>query len=108
MSQRQVLRQLTEAGQLQLQDFDAAGLARLLRQELITVAGQTVILTDKGRHLAAPKNQLREPASHHTRCAHRGEVTRSDGVSSQANEAITSPRNGAGDRSGNGWSVIRR
>jgi hypothetical protein len=39
MSQRQVLRQLAEAGQLRLQDFDAAGLARLLRQELITVTG---------------------------------------------------------------------
>jgi len=45
MTQRQVLRQLAEAGQLQLQDFDAAGLTRLLRQELITVAGQTVTLT---------------------------------------------------------------
>jgi hypothetical protein len=55
MSQRQVLRQLAEAGQLRLQDFDAAGLARLLRQELITVTGQTVTLTDKGRRLAAPR-----------------------------------------------------
>jgi hypothetical protein len=42
MKQRQALRQLAEAGQLRLQDFDAAGLARLLRQELITVTGQTV------------------------------------------------------------------
>ena len=55
MTQRQVLRQLAEAGQLRLQDFEAAGLARLLRQELITVAGQTVTLTDKGRRLASPK-----------------------------------------------------
>jgi hypothetical protein len=55
MSQGQVLRQLAEAGQLRLQDFDAAGLARLLRQELITVTGQTVTLTDKGRRLAAPR-----------------------------------------------------
>ena len=59
MTQRQVLRQLAEAGQLQLQDFDAAGLTRLLRKELITVAGQTVTLTDKGRRLAAPKKQPR-------------------------------------------------
>jgi hypothetical protein len=59
MTQRQVLRQLAEAGQLQLQDFDAAGLTRLLRQELITVAGQTVTLTDKGRRLAAPKKPPR-------------------------------------------------
>jgi hypothetical protein len=55
MKQRQVLRQLAEAGQLRLQDFDAAGLVRLLREELITVTGQTVTLTDKGRRLAAPK-----------------------------------------------------
>jgi hypothetical protein len=55
MKQRQVLRQLAEAGQLRLQDFDAAGLVRLLRQEMITVTGQTVTLTDKGRRLAAPK-----------------------------------------------------
>jgi hypothetical protein len=55
MTQRQVLRQLAEAGQLRLQDFDPAGLVGLLREELITVAGQTVTLTDKGRRLAAPK-----------------------------------------------------
>jgi hypothetical protein len=55
MKQRQVLRQLAEAGQLRLQDFDAAGLARLLRQELITVTGQTVTLTAKGHRLAAPR-----------------------------------------------------
>jgi hypothetical protein len=55
MTRRQILRQLAEAGQLRLRDFDDAALARLLRDELITVTGQTVILTDRGRRLAAPK-----------------------------------------------------
>jgi hypothetical protein len=55
MTQRQVLRQLAEAGQLPLQDFDPAGLVRLLREELVTVVGQTVTLTEKGRRLAAPR-----------------------------------------------------
>jgi hypothetical protein len=49
MTQRQLLRQLAEAGRLRLQDFDDAALAHLLRDELVTVAGQTVTLTDKGR-----------------------------------------------------------
>ena len=41
MTQRQLLRQLAEAGRLRLQDFDNAALAHLLRDELVTVAGQT-------------------------------------------------------------------
>ena len=55
MTQRQILRQLAEAGRLRLQDFDDAALAHLLRDELVTVAGQTVTLTDKGRRRVAPK-----------------------------------------------------
>lgn len=55
MTQRQLLRQLAEAGRLRLQDFDDAALAHLLRDELVTVAGQTVTLTDKGRRRVAPK-----------------------------------------------------
>ncbi len=42
MTQRQILRQLAEAGRLRLQDFDDAALAHLLRDELVT--GQTVRL----------------------------------------------------------------
>ena len=55
MTHRQILRQLAEAGRLRLQDFDDAALAHLLRDELVTVAGQTVTLTDKGRRRVAPK-----------------------------------------------------
>jgi hypothetical protein len=55
MTQRQILRQLAEAGRLRLHDFDDAALAHLLRDELVTVAGQTVTLTDKGRRRVAPK-----------------------------------------------------
>lgn len=55
MTQRQLLRQLAEAGRLRLQEFDDAALAHLLRDELVTVAGQTVTLTDKGRRRVAPK-----------------------------------------------------
>jgi hypothetical protein len=55
MTQRQILRQLAEAGRLRLQDFDDAALAHLLRDELVTVAGQTVTLTDKGSPPSRPK-----------------------------------------------------
>jgi hypothetical protein len=55
MTHRQILRQLAEAGRLRLQDFDDATLVHLLRDELVTVAGQTVTLTDKGRRRVAPK-----------------------------------------------------
>jgi hypothetical protein len=55
MTQGQILRQLAEAGRLRLQDFDDAALVHLLRDELVTVAGQTVTLTDKGRRRVAPK-----------------------------------------------------
>jgi hypothetical protein len=107
MSQRQVLRQLAEAGQLRLQDFDAAGLARLLRQELITVTGQTVTLTDKGRRLAAPRTppvRAGKPP-HPLRPPRRNlPIGRREQPSKRA---ITSPRNGAGDRSGNGRTAIR-
>lgn len=57
MTQRSVLRQLAEAGKLRLQDFDDAALVRLLREELVTVDGQTVTLSDKGRRAVAPKKQ---------------------------------------------------
>jgi hypothetical protein len=66
VTQRRVLRQLVEAGQLRLRDFDDATLSRLLRDELITVAGQSVTLTAKGRRLAAPK----EPADRAGRPSH--------------------------------------
>ena len=42
MTQRQILRQLAEVGRLRLQDFDEAALVQLLRDELVTVTGQTV------------------------------------------------------------------
>jgi hypothetical protein len=42
MTQRQILRQLAEAGRLRLRDFDDAALVHLLRDELVTVTGQTV------------------------------------------------------------------
>jgi len=54
MAQRQILRQLAEVGRLRLQDLDDAALVHLLRDELVTVAGQTVTLTDKGRRRVAP------------------------------------------------------
>jgi len=54
MAQRQILRQLAEVGRLRLQDLDDAALIHLLRDELVTVAGQTVTLTDKGRRRVAP------------------------------------------------------
>jgi hypothetical protein len=54
MTHRQILRQLAEAGRL-LQDFDDGALVHLLRDELVTVAGQTVTLTEKGRRRVAPK-----------------------------------------------------
>ena len=47
MTHRQILRQLAEAGRLRLQDFDDAALVHLLRDELVTVAGQTVTLTGR-------------------------------------------------------------
>src|SRR5215211_5388366 len=55
MTHRQILRQLAEAWRLHLQDFDDAALVHLLRDELVTVAGQTVTLTEKGRRRVAPK-----------------------------------------------------
>jgi hypothetical protein len=55
MTQRQVFRQLAEAVRLWLQDFDNAALVHLLRDELVSVAGQTVTLTDKGRRRVAPR-----------------------------------------------------
>lgn len=55
LTQRQLLRQLAEAGRLRLQDFDDAALLHLLRDELVTVTGQTVTLTDKGRRRVAPR-----------------------------------------------------
>jgi hypothetical protein len=58
MTHRQILRQLAEAGRLHLQDFDDAALVHLLRDELVTVAGQTVTLTEKGRRRVAPKKRL--------------------------------------------------
>ena len=57
MTHRQILRQLAEAGRLHLQDFDDAALVHLLRDELVTVAGQTVTLTEKGRRRVAPKKE---------------------------------------------------
>lgn len=102
MTQRQILRQLAEAGRLRLQDFDDAALAHLLRDELVTVAGQTVTLTDKGRRRVAPKKtttKVAKPLHPLTRC---GETTRSDGVSGRASAATTPPRNDAGERSRNG------
>lgn len=62
MTHRQILRQLAEAGRLRLQDFDDAALVHLLRDELVTVAGQTVTLTEKGRRRVAQKR--RPPRSH--------------------------------------------
>ena len=58
MTHRQILRQLAEAGRLRLQDFDDGALVHLLRDELVTVAGQTVTLTEKGRRRVAPKKAL--------------------------------------------------
>jgi hypothetical protein len=55
MTQRQILRQLAEAGRLRLRDFDDAALVHLLRDELVTVTGQTVTLADKGRRRVAPR-----------------------------------------------------
>jgi hypothetical protein len=65
MTQRQILRQLAEAGRLRLQDFDDAALAHLLRDELVTVAGQTVTLTDK---VAAVSPQRRPPPRSPSHC----------------------------------------
>ena len=67
MTHRQILRQLAEAGRLHLQGFDDAALVHLLRDELVTVAGQTVTLTEKGRRRVAPKRRPPRSPSHCTR-----------------------------------------